>query len=628
MPSGLKAVILEKKPMAFQFQSVRQKFTATILLMALISCVSGALSYYLFRQNNALHQTQLMVNQLEKNLQQATQQQTLFQLRGRKKETFYIQQETSELLAMDKSLSAIDATLSTLEKDEMISDQQLQFKINRLWLLVGQYASLTTRLSKAYLERGYKSYGLEGQMREAAHALEKSKFKTDQIFLLTLRRHEKDYMLRGEKKYIESLHKTAETFLQQVDQNGDAARKSYQNAIKQYVRFFDQIVKVDTQIGQDTESGIRKEIEMVKARIHPIVAEIETKITERNQQLKTNSQMALALFIIINLLAGCFCIFFISKKVTASISRLNKAVGKVMIEDISTEEIERQFDDQSRDEIGSLNRSFKKLMLQIKQRETENKAQTEALEAAAQEDQNRQWIVASVNELHRLFKETDGINTLCKNILKYIIDTAQLNQGALFVKQTDEDASNMELRACYAYNREKFISEKYELGEGLVGTVWQEEEAMYMTDIPADYVKITSGLGHATPKHLYITPLLHNGTVEGVLELASLTEISPTAMAFIQQATGLIASIINSVRIQEDTHRLLRESQSQAEELKAQEEELRQNMEELEATQEEMRRLADKKSEEIEQWRQTASLKSLIIDEKKSSTSEQELQAH
>ena len=177
--------------------------------------------------------------------------------------------------------------------------------------------------------------------------------------------------------------------------------------------------------------------------------------------------------------------------------------------------------------------------------------------------------------------------TIISNLVKYL----GVNQGALFLVDSMEQADvSLELVASYAYERQKYITKKLKPGEGLVGQCYLEKETIELTEVPAHYISITSGLGTATPKYLIIVPLKSNEEVQGIIELAGFQRLQPYQIEFLERLGESLAASFSSLKINQHTQKLLEETLAQAEHMRSQEEELRQNMEELEATQEEMRR--------------------------------------
>jgi transcriptional regulator with GAF, ATPase, and Fis domain len=140
------------------------------------------------------------------------------------------------------------------------------------------------------------------------------------------------------------------------------------------------------------------------------------------------------------------------------------------------------------------------------------------------------------------------------------------------------------------HGTKKFQNHKIYRGEGLAGQAWQEGDIVYLTEVPQNYIKITSGLGDANPTSVLIVPLKVNDQIFGVVEIASFSLFQDFEMEFVQKIAESIASTISSVKINARTQHLLEESQEMTEQMRAQEEEMRQNMEELQATQEEMQR--------------------------------------
>lgn len=222
-----------------------------------------------------------------------------------------------------------------------------------------------------------------------------------------------------------------------------------------------------------------------------------------------------------------------------------------------------------------------------------------------QEDEKRNWATAGFAKFGELLrKNNDNLNELSYDIIKNLINYMGANQGGVFLVH-DEDKSNqkMVLSAAFAYDRRKYMEKEMDIHEGLVGMCYMEKETIFLTEIPDDYLEITSGLGQANPKCLILIPLKVNDFIFGVIEIASFHMFEPHQVEFLEKIGESIASTISSVKVNVRTAQLLEISQQQSTEMRAQEEEMRQNLEEMHATQEELQRKEQMTNEMVERMK-------------------------
>ena len=213
------------------------------------------------------------------------------------------------------------------------------------------------------------------------------------------------------------------------------------------------------------------------------------------------------------------------------------------------------------------------------------------IKKAQEEDVKRKWASDGLAKFAEILRSEDNLSPLSEKIITNLVKFMRANQGTIFIaNETEQNETYLELMACYAYDRKKYLEKRIEIGEGLVGQCYLERDVILLTNIPKDYVHITSGLGEATPTCLLIVPLIVNEKINGILELASFKKFESYEVDFIKKVAQNISSVIDGAKVNELTKSLLTQSQEQSEMMRAQEEEMRQNMEELVATQEEMQR--------------------------------------
>jgi len=214
-------------------------------------------------------------------------------------------------------------------------------------------------------------------------------------------------------------------------------------------------------------------------------------------------------------------------------------------------------------------------------------------------------------------REYQTIELLSEKIIAFITEKTNAVQGSFYVVEEDEitQESTIEIRATYAYHKRKYLKKSFRFAEGLVGQAAIEQDIILRTEIPDNYMTISSGLlGEQKPKALLIVPLITDEKVYGVMEFAGLSRFTDTEVNFVREISIIIARTIFNIKVNDRTISLLQESQQMSEELQLQQEVLRQNAEEMESTQEELRKSNARLEEQILEVNRTQKRMQVLLE--------------
>jgi PAS domain S-box-containing protein len=230
-------------------------------------------------------------------------------------------------------------------------------------------------------------------------------------------------------------------------------------------------------------------------------------------------------------------------------------------------------------------------------------------------DKERNWIVRGVADVAEILRMHDTLDALGDDVLQFIIEKIGAIQGAFYIVNDEGREKLIEITASFAYNRKKYLKKSFRFAEGLVGQAAAEKDFILRTEIPDEYVTLTSGiLGDQKPHCILIVPLITNEEVYGVVEFAGLKKFDSSQVKFVQELSVILARTIFNIKVNERTRRLLTESQTLSAELTEKQEVLRQNAEEMRATQEELQRSNIKLEEQIEEVNRTQNRMQLLLE--------------
>jgi signal transduction histidine kinase/DNA-binding response OmpR family regulator/HAMP domain-containing protein len=216
------------------------------------------------------------------------------------------------------------------------------------------------------------------------------------------------------------------------------------------------------------------------------------------------------------------------------------------------------------------------------------------------------WLKTNVARFTSMVQGQRDLLAVCKLVLSEMAPLVNAQQGIFYISDSDDAAKPvMKLFASYAYRERKSMANEFKPGEGLVGQCALEKERILLTEVPPDYIRIGSGLGEAAPASIVVMPVLFEGQVKAVIELASFHRFSEIHLRFLDQLTESMGIVLNTIAATMRTEELLKQSQALAEELQSRQEELTKTNKRLEQQATTLKASEDLLKNQQEQLRQT-----------------------
>ncbi|HMG69620.1 MAG TPA: HAMP domain-containing protein [Gemmatimonadaceae bacterium] len=203
------------------------------------------------------------------------------------------------------------------------------------------------------------------------------------------------------------------------------------------------------------------------------------------------------------------------------------------------------------------------------------------LKSTTEKNSEQDWLKTNLAKFSRMMQGQKDLEAVSKLIMSELTPLVSAHHGAFYIMDDDNNTPVLKLIASYAYKERKHVANRFFLGEGLVGQAALEKKPILLTNVPEDYIRISSGLGEAPPRNVIVLPVLFEGDVKAVIELASFLPFSQIHQLFLDQFADSVGVVINMIAANMRTAELLEQSQSLTLELQSQSEELRTQQEEL-----------------------------------------------
>ncbi len=536
-------------------------------------------------------------------------------------------------------ITSVDNSINQLKDENIIAENEMRQQLSRLQTQFEAYHNKFSELAAIILEKGFKDYGLIGQMRDKIHAVEDltnqySSYPEFKVSMLMLRRNEKDYLLRKDINYRDKFNNNLEIFKNQIQTSNIQAKAQFIQLLDEYYSLFKQVIQRDEEIGLTQKMGLIHTLNKSSKEIENNISDIQETISQKAKNEVNNAITTLFIVSLILTMVIITILISVTRRILNSVKRLRSFILRLGDGELP-ENLDINKNDEIADMINSINsllenlRNTRQFALEVGKGNLKEKINVfgnkgdlggalvemrqQLLQLAEErtkneeEDRRRNWVNEGVARFSDIMRSHEtNLKQMGYQVLSELITYIDANQGALFVIQDKEQqAAYLEKIAAVAYGRQKIAGEKEEIGRSIVGRVVFEKKPILMTRVPDDYIKITSGLGYATPRTLFIAPIIKDDEALGAIELATFNEIPDYIQDFIGRVCDNLGTTISAIKINDRTQNLLRQAQEQADEIASQEEELRQNMEEMQATQEETNRREESLRQELATFNKT-----------------------
>ncbi|MBP5972197.1 response regulator [Brasilonema sp. CT11] len=277
---------------------------------------------------------------------------------------------------------------------------------------------------------------------------------------------------------------------------------------------------------------------------------------------------------------------YLSRNISKPLQELSQVTEKLAMGDLSVSTTT----DNRKDEIGTLAQAFNEMIANLRQ--------------TTQTNNEQNWLKSNLAKFSQMLQGQRSLETVASMILSELAPLVNAQRGVFYIMDSVDEQPILKLIGSYAYQQRKHLSNRFSLGEGLVGQCALEKQKIILTDVPSDYIHISSGLGEAKPLNIIVLPVLFENQVTAVIELASFQRFGEIYLIFLEQVTQTIGVVLNIIAADIRTQELLQQSQALTQQLQVQQEELKHSnkiLEEQAQTLQASEELLKQQQEELQQ---------------------------
>ncbi|BAY65203.1 multi-sensor hybrid histidine kinase [Calothrix brevissima NIES-22] len=385
---------------------------------------------------------------------------------------------------------------------------------------------------------------------------------------------QRGYIITGEKRYLEPYQAAIESIDQPLTKLREFTADNpvqqhrlerLQPLIAERITIMQKVLELRDSQGLEaakklilTDEGKRL-MDKIRYLTDEMKLEENELLTQRSNQAKAAARATISTitygipisFILIALIG-----YLLSRDISQPLEKFSRVAAKISDGDLSG----KLPDTKRQDEVGILTRSFNQMIANLQE--------------TKQKNEQENWLKSNLAEFSNSLQGRRNLVNVTESILSKLAPLVSAQQGVIYLMENRENQPTLKLFSSYAYKERKNLANQFRLGEGLVGQCALEKQRILLTQVPPDYIQISSGLGETPPLNIVVLPVLFEKQVNAVIELASLQAFSELHLIFLEQVSEVIGIALNAINADMLTQQLLQQSQELTEELKAQQAEL------------------------------------------------------
>lgn len=334
--------------------SIKRKLWLIAIMSISALFICGMFVAYTFGRVDDIDKLEENVSDLNVIMLKLRQAETNFVLHDLTKTELYETGVSENLNNFNTYIGEKEDILHDISESSVVHNYGLGRNLSKLSANLEQYNAVFQQYVQKYKERGFKDYGVEGEMRQSVHKLEEA-FSASGIgkeLILSMRRHEKDFIIRKDLEYQIKLHKTASELRGKIAESSalSATQKNEMNeTVSDYQKSFNNLVDAEKAIGLDNKSGMKYKLNIEIERITPELAFVVSDIQEKAHTDVSRLFIMLVIVVLIFAAGMVAAILYLSRTITDSIN-----TGKNAVQAIARGDFSQELGDATQDEIGEL----------------------------------------------------------------------------------------------------------------------------------------------------------------------------------------------------------------------------------------------------------------------------------